>query len=250
MKDKTLCPHVLALRSIATDRPSTTDSWNGVLATLSSIRKEHFTWARTLNRGPSRSIREWIKQTPVLYEWAKGDHCLASPLRWPEEVYPAFTKRLIPSPYEIANVDMLGQYALNERSFRNYLVLLLYCMGFTVGQISYGYDTSQQNVVRIIYNAIENLQEMPQYIVWASGTDFSQAHLPSIFSFMTLRQRLDVTAKLRDNPFDVPSTLCASMLESPAYLTYIIYGSPKQIRLTTTCRLYRTGEFCHGETGT
>ena len=242
MKDKALCPHVLALRSLYTEHPTKTDSWNGVLATLSSMRKKHFAWARTLNRGPSRSIREWIKKTPVLYEWALSDQCLSSPQRWPEEVYPAFSKRLIPSPYEIANVDMLGLYAQNERAFKNYLVLLLYCMGFTVEQISTGYQTSRQNVIRIIFNAVENLQDLPQYIIWATATDFSSAILPSIFSFMSLHQKLELMTKLRSNPFDVPTTICASMLESPSYLTYLIYSSPKQIRLTAACRLYRTGE--------
>ena len=242
MKDKMLCPHILALRSICTENPTTTNSWNGVLATLSSMRKKHFPWARTLNRGPTRSIREWIKGTPVLYSWALSDQCLTSPRRWPDEVYPAFSKRLIPTPYEIVNVDMMGLHAQSERALKNYLVLLLYCMGFTTTQIAEGYQTSEENAIRIIFNAIEDLQTLPQYIVWATATDFSSAILPAIFSFMSLKQKLELMSKFRSNPFDLPTTICASMIESPSYLTYLIYSSPKQIRLTTACRLYRTGE--------
>jgi hypothetical protein len=242
MLHKTKSPCILALRTLRTERQTNVDDWMILLACLCSMRKRKFDWAPTVNRSPSQTIKSWLQKTPILNDWIASDRCLVSPTVWPGALYPAFTPRIIPSPYEVANVDMNGRFITSERAFKNHLVLLLYCMGFTVHDIAEGYDYSERDVLRLMYSAVENLHDLPSYVVWASGTDFTRCMIPPSPRQVSLEKRGEFISTLQKNPFYVDKKLLDQFISSPPYLSYLLYSSPKRMRLTTGCRIYRTSE--------
>ena len=154
-------PHILALRSMRTARHSIVDDWMMLLTCICSTRKRKFEWAPTVNRSPSRTVKEWLKKTPTISDWLNSDTCLVSPQKWPLPVCAAFAPRIIPSPYEMANVDMNGRYATSERALKNHLALLLYCMGFSIQKIADGHACTERGVLRMMYAAVENLHDLP-----------------------------------------------------------------------------------------
>ena len=248
LADKVKNPHVLALRTLKTSKQIESDNWSTVLATICAARKKKFDWCAKINAGASDPVRRWIRQCPMLKEWVKSDACLVSPTKWPKSVYSAFRYRLIPSPHEIANVDMVFKYASSEWSFRNYLVVLLYCMGLTTDQIAEGYGVSEKEVRHLMYNGIEALVSIPQFIIWATATDFKRAMLPRSLTRVPIRKRARFFAALQSNPFLADTQLCADIIRSPAYLSYLIYASPKRMRLSKGCRIHRTSEELHVST--
>jgi hypothetical protein len=248
LADKLKNPHVLALRTLKTSKQIESDNWSTVLATICAMRKRKFDWCAKISTGPSDSVKRWIRQSPILKEWVKSDACLVSPAEWPKSVYAAFRHRLIPSPHEIANVDMVYKYALNEWSFRNYLVVLLYCMGFTEGQISEGYGVSEKEVRQLMFNGIEALVGVPQFLIWATATDFKQAMLPGNLTRVPIRKRARFLAALQSNPFLADTQLCSDLIRSPSYFSYLIYATPKRMRLSKGCRIHRTSEELHVST--
>ena len=213
-----------------------------LLTCISSLRKTKFDWAQKLNRSPSRTVKEWLKKSPVVSNWISSDRCLVSPPVWPRAIYPAFAPRIIPSPYEIANVDMNGRYATTERAFSDHLVVLLYCMGLTVNDIAEGHGCSEGEVLRAMYAGIENLHDIPAYIVWASGTDFTRCMIPPSPQHVSMEKRAAFVSSLQKNPFYTDPKLLDQFISSPPYLSYLLYSSPKRMRLTKGCRLYRTSE--------
>ena len=242
MEHKKKSPHILALRTLRTSKQSVVNDWPMLLACICSFRKKKFPWAPTLNRSPSKRVREWMRKTPTISEWLSSEKCLVSPEAWPRAIYPAFAPRVIPSPYEIANVDMNGRYATSERAFRNHLVLLLYCMGFSVPQIADGHACTERAVLQQMYAAVENLHQLPSYLLWASGTDFSRSVIPPAAQGVTLERRGKFVAAVQKNPFYADAKLLDQFISSPPYLSYLLYSSPKRMRLTKGCRIYRTSE--------
>lgn len=242
MSHKGRSPHILALRTLKTPRNSTVNDWMVLLTCISSLRKRKFDWAQTSNRSPSRTVKQWLKKSPVISDWISSNRCLVSPTKWPRPIYPAFAPRIIPSPYEIANVDMNGRYATSERAFKDHLVVLLYCMGITLRDIAEGYACSEREVLRAMYAGIENLHSLPSYIVWASGTDFTRCMIPPSPKHVPLERRGVFVSALQKNPFYTDANLLDQFISSPPYLSYLLYSSPKRMRLTKGCRVYRTSE--------
>ena len=245
MTHKKKSPHVLALRTMRTSKQSVVDEWPMLLACICSLRKRKFPWASTLNRSPSKRVREWLRKTPTISNWISSEKCLVSPETWPRAIYPAFVPRIIPSPYEIANVDMNGRYATSERAFRTHLVLMLYCMGFSVAQIADGHVLSVRGVLQDMYAAIENLHDLPAYLLWASGTDLTRSVIPPAAKGVTLEKRGGFVSAIQKNPFFADAKLLDQFISSPPYLSYLLYSSPKRMRLTKGCRIYRTSEAIH-----
>jgi len=242
VKDRNKSPHVLALRTLYTPYLTTTKSWNPFLSTIMYIRKKSFSWTFETTSGPNSGVYDWVRKTPLLNNWARSEACLRSPTAWPREIYPAFKYRLIPTPHDIANVDMSSRYARNDRQMCAFLMVLLYCMGLTVPQIAEGYRLPESSILRTMYLGIEGLQDIPEYILWASGTDFRRCVYPPFLTDVPMRKRMRFLAALQSNPFYADADLAKRLTGSPPYLSYLIYGSPKRMRLTKGCRLYRTEE--------
>lgn len=242
IKDKLKCPHMMALQTLPTEKYTTVKSWKPLISSIEHMRGAKFPWSDSLRHKPSGAVLGWIGRTPGLEDWVMSETCLVSPKDWPDAVYRAFKYNLIPSPHDIANVDMNYKYAPTDRVFRNFLVVLLYCMGLPISQIAKAYDTSVQEVYRMMYMAIEALHENPNYLVWASGTDFRKAVLPPFVMRIPMKTRMKFLAALQSNPFLADHVFTDKMIKSPPYLSYLIYGSPKRMRLTKGCRIYRTGE--------
>jgi len=242
IKDKLKCPHMMALQTLPTEKYTKTKNWMPLLASVEHIRGKKFPWSGYTKQRPAGAVIDWIERTPGLKEWVMSDTCLVSPKKWPNAVYKAFRYNLIPSPHEIANVDMNYKYAPTGRVFRNFLVVLLYCMGMSVTQIAKAYETSEAEVHRMMYNAIESLHENPHYLLWASGTDFRRAVIPPFVMRIPMKTRMRFTAAIQSNPFLADHAFADKLIKSPPYFSYLIYGSPKRMRLTKGCRIYRTGE--------
>lgn len=242
IKDRRKSPHVLALRSVYSPKQTTTKAWRPFFSTVMYIRKRSFSWTFETSKGPSTGVYDWLRKTPLLDSWVQSEACLRSPLEWPREVCPAFKYRLIPTPHDIANVDMSSRYARNDRQMCAFLVVLLYCMGLTLSQIAEGYRSTEREILRTMYLGIEGLQEIPEYILWASATDFRRCVFPPFLTDVPLRKRMKFLDTLQSNPFYTDPALAKRLTGSPAYLSYLIYGSPKRMRLTKACRLFRTEE--------
>ena len=242
LADKLKCPHILALKTLPTEKYTQTTSWPSVLSSVAKIRGARFSWASTSRSKPVGTVMDWIKVTPGLEGWVLSDQCFRSPAKWPKPVYSAFRYNLIPSPHEIANVDMNYTYARSERAFRDFLVVLLYCMGLPIDMIAKAYDTSENEIINFIRNGIEGLQMVPEYQLWATGTDFRKALLSPWIGSIPIRKRMRFVAALQSNPFYADAELAAKLVSSSPYYSYLIYGSPKRMRLTKGCRIYRTGE--------
>ena len=191
---------------------------------------------------PVGTVIDWIEATPGLKDWVLSDACMRSPDKWPKPLYSAFKYNLIPSPHEIANVEMNFSYARTERGFRDFLVVLLYCMGVQLEFTAKSYDTSETEIINFMRNGIEALHEIPEYRLWATGTDFRKAVLHPLISQIPMRKRMRFLAALQSNPFYADQRYATKLVASSPYYSYLIYGSPKRMRLTKGCRIYRTGE--------
>ena len=242
MKDKTRCPHILALRLFPTEKYCQVMDWPTIAAALAYVRGQRFTWLPRIATRPTAGSVDWLRGTPGLQDWIKSDHCLRSPLHWPKPVYSAFKHRLIPSPHQIANVHMNYRHASSERRLKHFLVLLLYCMGVPLPAIAEAQETSEHEIVHMMHTSIETLQSNPSYLLWATATDFNKAVFPPFVLRIPLQSRLRFLAALQSNPFLADYTFASKMVQSPPYLSYLIHGSPKRMRLTKGCRIYRTGE--------
>ncbi len=247
MKDRELCPHALALRSISSTHVPYDFSWSEFLGTVCAARKKRFEWMPALSRGPQKRLQEWFRETPLLHEWVLSDRCLVSPKKWPNGVYAAFKHRMIPSPYEIANVNMHQKYVTNIRDFTNFFVVLMYCMGFTLEEISTAYNMSESSVVHAMHDSLSILNQLPQYLIWATATNFDEALWFAGWNYYGLAKKTEVLRLLNKNPFLLSDTDARLMVESSAYLAYLVYQSPKRPRLVKSCRLYRTCEELDGK---
>jgi len=242
LQDKAKGPHVLALRTIYAQRIVKPRDWVTIHASLNKVRGNRIDLGCKLNRSASKPVVAWIKDSPILHEWAMSDKCLRSPASWPVEVLPAFQHRLIPTPHDICNLDMMQKYAYRERPMTCHMVALLYGMGFSLLQIARGYGMSRNDIIQMLYAAIEAWQTIPQYLIWASATDFRRAFLPSAIHRLPIKKRSRFLAALLSNPFYADTLYCEQLLQNPAYLKYLILGSPKKLRLSSGCRVYRTRE--------
>lgn len=247
LKDKSKNPHALALKTIRATRLPMITEWAAIHASINKARGKRIHLGTKVNRSPVRTLVTWLQESPVLSEWVKSDTCLVSPLGWPDEVLPAFKHRLIPTPYDIANVDMRYRYATGERAFANYLTVLLYCMGLSIEQIARGHDTSRASVLRAMYQGIESLNEVPQYLIWATATNFKKTPMPTILGKMPMRQRSRFIAALLSNPFLADTLYCRHLVQNSGYYSYLVYGTQKKLRLSKGCQIFRTREAHDGQ---
>ena len=217
-------------------------SWSTFLSSVNSLRERPIRFTYISDSSPNKNCIEWLKSDSLIYEWVKSANCLRSPRKWPRGVLPAFKHRLIPSPFEICNVDMRRSFPRRSVIFVQHLKMTLYCLGFSLGQLSTFLGESERDIERDIYCAIEALFEWPQFTIWATATDFSKSLLPPHVSSLPLVDRGKLIIKLKKNPFLLTENEARPFLDSPRYLTYLVYGSPKKPRVTKDCRLYYTKE--------
>jgi hypothetical protein len=233
---------IRAIRLAKKDAQSPRFSWSSFVASLNSLRERPIRFTYISEMGPNKNCVEWLKSDPLIYEWVKSSNCLRSPRKWPKAVLPAFKHRLIPTPFDICNVDMRRSFPRTSIALAQYLKVLLYCLGFSMGQISTLLGESERDIERDMYCIIETFFEWPQFILWASATNFKKSLLPPHLSGMTITEKAEIIRKLTKNPFLLSNAEAAPFLESPRYLTYLVYGSPKKPRVTKGCRLYYTKE--------
>jgi hypothetical protein len=136
------------------------------------------------------------------------------------------------------------KYVTTTKGLSCHLYLLAYAMGFSVDELAKIMNVSRQIVIYNMYEGVENLFSVPQFVIWATATDFGHALPPLMFK---TRRRNALVAKLRANPFKVKDELANTLVTSSAYLNYLIYGSPKQLRVSGSYRIYRTIEAYNGE---
>jgi hypothetical protein len=230
---------MFALRRISL--PESAIGWLHIVQALQQIRGSRFAWShrKTASR---RYARIWIEKNESLLDWALSDSCLLSPRRWPDHVLPAFKYRLIPSPYEITNVNMVTRLGMSCAVYDLFLVVILYGLGFSVPKIAIALKTSEQQVLDSMYEAISYLFTLPQFVIWTTATNFREAIIPPSLLDMPTQDRLATIDTLDRNPFLVDTNDAAKLIESPAYLSYLIYGTSKRSRLSFSCRNIRTTE--------
>ena len=217
-------------------------TWGTVLESINSIRDIPIKFAYYRDVTSSESCVKWLSSHPVLLEWAKSPYCLRSPPSWPKAVLPAFRHRLIPTPFDLCNVDTQRNTPKDSTGYAQYLKTLLYCMGFTVYQIADFVGDSESDIERDIYFTIEAFFDIPQFLIWATATNFKKSLLPPHLSELPLESRGDIIGRAGKNPFLLSNREARRFLESPRYLTYLVYGSPKKPRITKHCRVYYTKE--------
>ena len=217
-------------------------TWTTLLASINSLREFPIKFTYTEAVPPNDNCLKWLKSNPLVLEWIRSSNCLRSPSGWPASVLPAFKYRLIPTPFDICNVDMRRGFQRTSAIYAQHMKLVLYGIGFSVAQISALLNESERDIERDMYGAVEALFEWPAFILWASATNFKKSLLPPHLSEMSITKKAGIIKKITTNPFLLSDAEAASFLESPRYLTYLVYGSPKKPRVTKDCRLYYTKE--------
>tara|TARA_R100001510_G_C7642838_1_gene200398 strand:+ start:939 stop:1697 length:759 start_codon:yes stop_codon:yes gene_type:complete len=241
-KDGIKSAHSMALHLFHTQKYPGNFEWEPLMMGICRVRGKSFSWGKPPATSDTPRIREWLKSTPVLKDWVMSDDCLNSPRDWPHEIYPAFKHSLIPSPHELANVKTFAKIRGNGPELRAYYTVMLYAMGLPLDKIAEATQASQKSVLTTMANGIQLLNECPQYLLWATGTDFSRAVFPVNIMRQPLKVRAPMVAQLKENPFSLTKEAAQQFLANPSYFSYLIFGSPKQMRLTKTSRVYRTGE--------
>tara|TARA_R100000315_G_C5232436_1_gene143470 strand:+ start:794 stop:1516 length:723 start_codon:yes stop_codon:yes gene_type:complete len=233
---------VRALRLVPTEIAASSFSWGTVVESINSLRDVPVKFNYYRDSSANKNCVAWLKSHQVLLDWVKSPYCLRSPPSWPKSVLPAFQYRLIPTPFDLFNVDTTGKIPNKGHEYGQYLKTVLYCMGFTVSQIADFVGESEKDVERDMYNTIEAFFEMPEFVIWATATNFKKSLLPPYFSELSIKEKADVIKRVKKNPFLLGLKEARRFLESPRYLTYLVYGSPKKPRITKHCRLYHTKE--------
>lgn len=226
--------------------PSTT-AWKGhsfvsAMAALREVSGKTFPDLEVSPASAPEILITKIEGNISLLRWMESEQCLVSPPKWPKEILPAFSRRLIPSPYEFINVNMKQKRGTKTRQIECHAYLTMYAMGMDLDTLAAVMDESVYSVLTRMYEGVEYLFKIPQFVIWATATDFRRANIPPRLEHMHVLEKLALVAKLAENPFTVPDDLADLVLESPPYLTYLVYSSPKQPRLTRTCRKRRTRE--------
>ena len=217
-------------------------TWTTLLSSINSLREFPVKFTYTETAPPNQNCADWIKSDPLILEWAKSSSCLRSPLRWPKSVLPAFKHRLIPTPFDLCNVDMRRSFSRTSLTYAQHMKLVLYGIGFSLVQISTLLGESERDIERDMYCVVETFFEWPQFILWASATNFRKSLLPPHLSGVSIKDKAAIIRKLTLNPFLLSDKEARPFLDSPRYLTYLVYGSPKKPRVTKDCRLYYTKE--------
>ena len=155
---------------------------------------------------------------------------------------PAFKHRLIPTPFDLCNVRTQAKTPKSGAAYAQYLKTLLYCLGFTVHQIAEFVGDSESDIERDMYNTIEEFFKIPQFLIWATGTDFTKSLLPPYLSSLSFVKKAKIIGEVTKNPFLLGDKDARLFVESSRYLTYLVYGSPKKPRVTKDCRFYYTKE--------
>ena len=233
---------VRALRLVPTDLAASTFSWGTVVESMNSLRDVPIKFNYYQDFSLNKNCVAWLKSHPVLLEWVKSPYCLRSPPSWPRAVLPAFRHRLIPTPFDLCNVDAQRKVPKKGPEYAQYLKTILYCMGFTTIQIADFVGDSEGDVERDMYNTIEAFFDIPQFLIWATATNFRKSLFPPYFPELSIEDKAGIVTKIRRNPFLLKDTDARRFVESPPYLTYLVYGSPKKLRITKHCRLYHTKE--------
>lgn len=219
-----------------------TCTWNTLIESINCYRDVPIQFLYREDGSPSRKCREWLESSPALMAWAKSPYCLRSPSSWPEFVLPAFKHRLIPTPFDLCNIRAQSRVPKAGASYAQYLKTLLYCLGFTVDQIAEFVGDSERDIERDMYNTIEEFFKIPQFLLWATGTDFTKSLLPSYLPSLEFSKKAEIIHKVTKNPFLLGDKDARRFVESSRYLTYLVYGSPKKPRITKDCRFYYTKE--------
>ena len=217
-------------------------TWTTLLASINVLREFPIKFTYTEVTPSNDNCVKWLKSDALILEWVKSSNCLRSPSKWPKSVLPAFKHRLIPTPFDLCNVDMRRGFPRTLSIYAQHMKLLLYGIGFSVAQIGALLNESERDIERDMYCAIEALFDWRQFILWASATNFKKSLLPPHLSGMTITKKAGIIKKLTKNPFLLSDAEATSFLESPRYLTYLVYGSPKKPRVTKDCRMYYTKE--------
>ena len=231
-----------ALRLAHQDKNYPRCSWSAFLKSLNSLRERPILFSHLSEARVNKNCAEWLQSDPFVLQWVHSKNCLRSPPSWPAAILPAFKHRLIPTPFDICNVDMKFKATRTSKAYTHYLKLILYCMGFSLGQLSVMLGESERDIERDMYCAIETFWERPQFLLWASATNFSRSLMPPHLSGLSLKEKGTIVQKLRANPFLLYEEEARPFLDSPRYVTYLVYGSPKKPRITKKCRLYYTKE--------
>ena len=208
-----------------------------LLPTLMKLRKERPLWIPRSQSGPAAYLLDDIKENAIVMNWIESDRIFRSPPKWPDLVYGAFKWRLIPSPVEVGSIDMRFHYLSSggTRLFEH-CVLLAYCFGFRVSDLSEHLDISEKMIETHMFHAISYLfAECPSFIVWATATDFRNNMLP-ISMFAAVGNKVSVLHWVRRSPFLFKKETLKPWVESPRMLTHLIYYTTKKPRLSTTYR--------------
>lgn len=199
-----------------------------------------FHWAAGRSKHPPTgdrffAILAWMRASPSLKSWTTSGRCLVSPKTWPRDVLPFFQRRLVPTPYEVINLIYPGNcfqfplFSWSKEQEEGVLRVLLYCMGFTLDEIHEHPSTA----LRSIAVGVDWLSRDPRFLVWATGTDFNRSVLPFKLG-SNLKQQASISKRLKRNPLLLSKEEARPLVESPAALTYLIYSTHKQPRLTPT----------------
>jgi hypothetical protein len=239
---------VSALRRVdPLSSPPGSVSWPRVRATIEKILGRSLVWYDAGSEKADPSVEEWLLSVPALLKWIQSDRCLRSPRAWPKEVLSSFAHRLIPTPYEIANVCFDRKLMLENEEYEAFLVVVLYMLGFRIQDLIELRNWGSREVLWHMSVGIRAVTREPRFVLWASATDFSRAMLPLSTRDLRPLERLELSDALDQNPFRLSFEEASSLLATPKYLTYLIYGAPKKPRLTYTNRFFLTREASDGE---
>jgi hypothetical protein len=211
-------------------------SWRAILLAMEAIRGETFDWVPSfrVESGHKDRALQAIGTCPSLIAWIESDVCMVSPKVWPDLMYPAFAHKMIPTPYELLSARIKGIKVKCLPRYYGILLMNLYAFGMSIDTISEILDCGESMVLQQLFLGAHNLSRWPPFVVWSSATDFSRAILPTHISFDSQYEKHEFFRKVDKSPFSVSHKIVGKMVESPAYLSYLIYQSPKKPRTSNS----------------
>jgi|10_taG_2_1085330.scaffolds.fasta_scaffold33652_2 hypothetical protein len=224
------------LSLIMQDSLAKTTRWQ-LLPSIMKFRKMRPPWIPRSKYGPSKWLVAKLQTYPHIMDWIESDRLFRSPRRWPGQVCKAFKWRLIPSPVEFGSVDMHRHFLTRGGTpLFEHILLLAYCYGFTVQDLSQILDISEDMIETHMFRGVARLFEVsPSFIVWATATDFHRSVLPNSW-FERMGGKAHMLPSLQRSPFVLEKDALEFWVQSPRILTHLIYLTEKQPRLATTQR--------------
>ena len=226
------------------EQAQTCGTWYAILAAMEAIRGTSFDWipSDVEKADLQGTALQAIGKCPSLTAWVESSTCMISPKRWPDLIYPAFAHSMIPTPYELAAANIRGVQIKNRGRYHGALLLHLYALGMSVHTISEILDCGESMVLQQLFLGAHSLSRWAPFKVWASATDFSRARLPTHIPFKSQYDKHEFFRKVDKSPFSAPTKNVEKMVESPSYLSYLIYQSPKKPRVCVSRILHLTKE--------